>query len=123
MNIELLIKTRDLIARAPAEKFNMSWVSNRCTTSYCFAGWVQLAAGAQGTEIAYAHHSAKLLGIGDQEADRLFFQWPNDHTSFHGNREIWKQWALARLDEIIETGKIEPYIYSKNPFIRGEIYQ
>lgn len=139
MIIDHVKQLRALIAGHGDHHFWMKSVFSRsqngCGTAACFKGYCELAMvrdkdwvdqflneyylefGPSIRMVPGAIDARKWLDLDYAQMWALFYQWP-DQVDRQSARII-HAWALTRLDEIIETGKINHYMESGNPFVRG----
>lgn len=110
INTDLLLEIREQITSHPETHDQNQWGRRTaCGTTHCIAGWAIVLSGATfdwtsvyntaGTSVtvndgAYRieEYAACEMGLSEDEADDLFFEYDNAE-------------ALAMLDELIEKGK------------------
>jgi len=73
--------------------------SFECGSVGCIKGWMQIKLTLEGRE---DFSPDSVLGLGGEESGILFFEFPVADIR-------WKDWMLARLDQIIKTGQISDW--------------
>lgn len=97
-----LIQLRDHLKVIPAEHFDMRhWT---CGTAACIGGWADKLFFA-GNGAVPSRKVSETLGLTDDQGNTLFFlEDTADHVSFDS---ITREVAVAVLDGILETGKVD----------------
>lgn len=75
----------------------------KCGTAGCIGGWTEALLNAKDSNSDICIN--EWLGITHTERESLFYTFP----AFPPRDISWKQWILARLDDVIETGTIRHY--------------
>lgn len=99
MNIEHMRELRERVRRALWWECDMSlW---RCDTVGCFGGHTEMLMREKGLSATSKEELADWLGLTAEESCILFFSYPIHEVN-------WKEWMLHRLDDVIETGQVNP---------------
>jgi len=116
MNVKLLRKVQKHILAEP-QRWSFSWAISSpqapCGTRACIGGWtvilgkkIDLSTGLQFTAENNAGVASELLGLTDEERNRLFFYWPEpflDRSFKYKTQEALAKNAANRIEHFIKT--------------------
>lgn len=72
---------------------------SKCGTVGCFGGWTNKLFGGEGADIQDSDLAQRLLGLTEDQADRLFFQYPSQTQKYYIGDWDWEERPIeARLE-------------------------